>query len=91
LAQGFEAIGHQPFAASFVDRRPGTVKNSYTQPLSSRGNRVGKSRGPAADNQYICIVFVCAHLEREIYKRSAKPLNHLGRKKETAIHTLYCF
>jgi len=39
LAQGGQSVGHQSFAARFVDWRVPTISDGYIKPFSARGKR----------------------------------------------------
>ena len=51
IAQCGQAIGHQPFAASFIDGRTRTIRECDTQSFAARGDRRGQTCGTAPDDK----------------------------------------
>jgi hypothetical protein len=52
-AEAFDAVGHEPFAAGFIDGRMSMVDDCDGQALAPQGDRSGKTGGPAADDKHV--------------------------------------
>jgi hypothetical protein len=52
-AQGIEPVGHQAFAARFVDRRNRAIRHRHAQAAAARGNRRRQAGGTASGDKNI--------------------------------------
>src|SRR5216684_9165919 len=56
IAQSVNGFRHQPFAASFVDGRPGDIRHGDVEALLTRSDGSRKSGRPAAHNENVGFV-----------------------------------